>query len=254
MTVEADEATAALCAVWEHLLVAVPGAWARRQSGVMGALSGIALPTMNGVWPAPGEPEENTVATLLDEVASSGMPYCLQARPAFSARVQALATRRAMRMDGQIPLMILDRGDRLDHAQDVEDLAIRQLEPDEAVTHAVTAARGFEAPEGPFLQLMTPDVLQRPGTRCYVGEVGGDPVTTGLGVTLGQFVGIFNIATPPEHRGRGFGAAVTARAVSDGLAHGAKRSFLQSSDAGYDVYRRLGFITLERWDCWVTSS
>jgi hypothetical protein len=50
---------------------------------------------------------------------------------------------------------------------------------------------------------------------------------------------------PPEHRGRRFGAAVTLRAVADGLIGRAQWSFLQSSTAGYGVYSRLGYSTVE---------
>ena len=149
--------------------------------------------------------------------------------------------------------MLLEDGSRLEAAQQVVGLAIRQLSADEAGLHAAVAARGFEAPEELFTQLMTSSVLGRPGLRCYVGEFDGEPVTTGLGAALGPSVGVFNIATPVEHRGHGFGAAITARAVSDGFADGAKWSFLESSVAGYNVYTRLGFATVERWDCWVTE-
>jgi hypothetical protein len=33
---------------------------------------------------------------------------------------------------------------------------------------------------------MSPRVLGAPGVRCYLGEVGGERVTTGVGVTLGE--------------------------------------------------------------------
>jgi predicted GNAT family acetyltransferase len=72
-----------------------------------------------------------------------------------------------------------------------------------------------------------------------------------MGLTVGDFVAIFNIATPAQFRGHGYGAAITARVVSDGLARGARWAWLQSSQAGYSVYERLGFRTLELWDCWV---
>jgi predicted GNAT family acetyltransferase len=62
----------------------------------------------------------------------------------------------------------------------------------------------------------------------------------------------FNIATPPADRRRGYGAAVTARAVTDGLAAGARWSWLQSSVAGYPVYERLGFRTVESWQSWLS--
>ena len=119
--------------------------------------------------------------------------------------------------------------------------------------HADVAAAGFEAPEQLFRQLITADVLGLQGVRCYVGEVGGQAVTTGMGVTLGASVGVFSIATPPAYRGHGYGAAITGRAVADGLAAGAKWSWLQSTPIGYPTYYRLGFRTVETWPCWISG-
>jgi predicted GNAT family acetyltransferase len=79
-------------------------------------------------------------------------------------------------------------------------------------------------------------------------------VTTGMGLTIGSYVGVFNIATPPARRRRGYGAAVTVRAVADGVAAGARWAWLQSSGAGYPVYDRLGFRTTEDWNCWLSTS
>jgi GNAT superfamily N-acetyltransferase len=131
---------------------------------------------------------------------------------------------------------------------------IRELVPAEAHLHAQAAAAGFEMPVEPLLSLMTPAYLELPGVRCYLGEVDGQPVTTGLGVTLGFYVGISDIATLPAHRRRGYGAAVTARAVADGLAAGATWAWLQSSELGYPVYERLGFRTAEVWSCWLSAT
>ena len=156
--------------------------------------------------------------------------------------------------DEDIPLMVAEDPTQLGAAQAVSGLTIRELSPDEAHLHARLAAAGFEAPVEMFLQLMTPSVLAAPGVRCYVGEAHGQPVTTGLGVKLGSYVAIFNIATPPGQRRRGYGAAVTARAVADGLAAGAKWSWLQASPAGYKVYERLGFRTVETWQCWLAAT
>jgi hypothetical protein len=74
--------------------------------------------------------------------------------------------------------------------------------------HAEVAAAGFEAPEGIFQQLSTADVLGLSGLR-------------------------------------GYGTAVTERAISDGLAAGAGWSWLQSSPEGYGSYCKLGFRTVE---------
>lgn len=254
MPLEADAVASALASVWEHLIAAVPGGWVRREEGMVGGVTGVSLPNLNGVWPEGVDLDEALVAAALDEIGSSGLPYCLQLRPGAPGPLLSLAARRGMTKEEPIPLMALDDADAVETAQDAGRLRIRQLAPEEALLHARIAARGFEAPEEPFAQLVTPEVLRRPGVRCYVGDVDGRDVTTCIGVTLGASVGIFNVATPPEHRSQGFGAAVTARAVADGLAGGARWSFLQSSAAGYAIYERLGYETVELWDCWVHPS
>jgi ribosomal protein S18 acetylase RimI-like enzyme len=151
------------------------------------------------------------------------------------------------------PLMALVEGAALNSADVPAGVSIRELPADEAALHARVAALGFEAPEWMFAQFLTPSVLALPGVRCYVAEQGDEAVATGLGVTAGDSVAIFNIATPTEHRRNGYGAAVTARAVSDGLMAGADWAWLQSSPAGLGVYQRLGFEVVETWQCWASQ-
>ena len=216
---------AALAETWRHLSSALPGAWALREGGAIAWVSGVGLPTLNGVWAERADTDPGTVAGLLDRVHATGLPYCLQLRPGASP-VSA----------GQLP-----------------GLTLRELSPEQVGLHIRVAAAGFEAPEEPFVQLMTPDVLRLPGVRCYLGETGGQAVTTGIGATVGGCTGVFSVATPPAHRRRGYGAALTARAVTDGLAAGAAWAWLQSSPPGYGIYARLGFRTVETWDCWIAA-
>ena len=159
---------------------------------------------------------------------------------------------RGMTRAEDIPLMVLEGPSRLADA-DPEGLVIKLLAPEGASHHASLAAAGFEAPEEYFQQLMTTGLLRGAGVRCYLGEFDGEPVTTGVGVTFGDSVGIFNIATPPGHRRHGYGSAVTARTIRDGLSCGARWAWLQSSPAGYPVYQRLGFQTVESWHCWLAT-
>ncbi len=253
MAVDADTAASALASSWQHLVGAMPG-WARREGGVLAAMTGVALPHCNGVWAEQIDPNEVLVAALLSQVAEAGLPYCVQLRPAARLALTHLPVARRMMPDAQVPLMVLEGSGALEAAQQVNGLDIRELAPDAAQKHATIAARGFGAPEELMAQLVTPALLGMPGVRCYVGEIDGEPVTTGLGLTLLPFVGIFSIATPPPNRGRGYAGAVTARAAADGLAGGAQWAWLQSSPAGYPVYTRLGFKTVERWSSWVSAT
>ena len=54
-------------------------------------------------------------------------------------------------------------------------------------------------------------------------------------------VGVYNVATVEDARRRGYGAAVTRRAIADGVTRGATVAILQSSDMGRPVYAAMGF-------------
>jgi ribosomal protein S18 acetylase RimI-like enzyme len=200
----------------------------------------------------PAFSSKDAVAGLLDHVAAAGQPYCLQCRPGAADVLSALASARGMHQARETPLMAAATLDGADRTELAGGLVVRELDQSEAELHAQVAADGFEAPIELFRQLITTDLLAMAGVRCYVGELEDQPVSTGLGVLVGSAVMIFNIATPPAHRRRGFGAAVTRRVAADGLAAGADWALLQSSDAGYRMYDQLGFSTVERWSTWVS--
>ncbi len=219
----------------------------------MAGVTTVPLPTLNGVWAYDAVVEADVVERLLDRIAETGVPHCLQARAGVGTPVADLAADRGMHPDEDIPLMVLERDGDIDWI-DPGDLTIRELSPEEGPEHAIVAAAGFGAPEQYFLELSSPALMRLPGARYYLGEVDGEPATTGVGFTYGDCVAIFNIATPIAYRRRGYGAAVTMRAVRDGFSSGASWAWLQSSPEGFPVYERLGFTTVESWRCWVTPA
>jgi GNAT superfamily N-acetyltransferase len=253
VTVEPSQAASALAESWRLLIEDIPGGWARSTTGATVAVTGVASPTLNGVVVDGEDVDVGTVAGLLDEVAATGLPYSLQYRPAMEDSLAEVASARGMtREEPDVPLMVWDRRGEAVLADPPAGLLIRELTPAEAPLHADVAAAGFEAPVEHFRQLVSPVVLDQPGVRCYLGEIDGVPVTTGLGVQVGSSIAVFNIGTPAAYRRKGYGAAVTARVVEDGLSSGSNWAWLQSSEAGLRVYERLGFRTTEWWPSWIT--
>jgi len=253
VSTDADTVATALIRTLQHLVSASPDAWTSGSNGLMAVVTGVAIPTLNGVWTESANANPRTAGELLDQVAATGLPHCLQVRPGASSRFAEIASTRGMiRDDHPIPLMVLDSADRLSAWEQASYLQIRQLDPDEAATHAQVAAAGFEAPVEVMSQVMTPSALALPGVHCYLGEVDGKTVTTGLGVVIGNSVGVFNIATPPESRRRGYGAALTARIVETAFRTGVTSAWLQSSAQGFAIYETLGFRTFEEWTCWLS--
>jgi GNAT superfamily N-acetyltransferase len=208
------------------------------------------VPSLNGVWVYDQRGEADAVSRLLDRVAATGLPHCLQWCSGCGDDLPEIARARGMSEEVAEPLMALLDPASLPETERTE-LVITALEPERASVHAELAAAGFEAPVEDFRRLMTPEVLGAPGVSTYVGEVDGEPVATGVGVQLGDHIGVFNVASLPAHRRRGYGAAITGHVVRDGLLHGAAWAWLHSSPAGYGVYQRLGFATLDSWETWI---
>lgn len=212
--------------------------------------TGMPVPTMNGAWVIDGGVQTESVHRALGMLRESGFPFCLQTRPLWSAQAAELAAAHQLEEFAELPLMAVPGPVR---AEPPSGLSIRRLKSGEALLHCQLAGEAFGASTELFGQLMTPGVMELTELRAYVGEFGGVPVATAVSVTIGDAVGIFNVATPQQHRRHGYGAALTAHAVNEGLAAGAAWGWLQSSPAGYGVYERLGFVTLERWPCWISG-
>jgi GNAT superfamily N-acetyltransferase len=253
MNINADAVAAAVTQTSVHLGSVNPDGWAVCEGGAVASATGVPVATLNRVCTERLDADPVVVSRLLDLVADTGLPYSLQLRPGVSPALADLAKTRGMVTGQEIPLMVLQDPARLGPAQRVNGLTIRELAPEETEPHVAVAAAAFEAPEELVRDLIRP-VLGLPGGRFYLGEADGHPVATGFGVTIGSFVVLFNVATMPASRGRGYGAAITARAASDGLAAGASWSWLQSSPAGYGVYQRLGYRTVESWQVWLRES
>jgi N-acetylglutamate synthase len=239
---------------WSSVL---PGGRFLCQDGVCALVTGIPLSPFNGVWSEHAHPDAAAVATLLDEVSRAGVPYGLKLPPGCEEAFTGLAAARGMARVADISLMGLGAaaGAGAVGAGPVPDgRPLPRLSPERAPRAAAVAAAGFGTAQDIFLRLVTPDLLRLASVRCYVGEVAGQPVTTSLSVTLGSCTGIFCVATVPGFRGRGFGAAVTARAVADGRAAGSAWCWLEASGMGLPVYRKLGFQVIEPRRGWASAS
>ena len=62
---------------------------------------------------------------------------------------------------------------------------------------------------------------------------------------------VFGVTTVPEHRGRGYGRAVTAAVVEAARRLGIGLAWLQASAMGEPLYREMGFRTVEDYAVWV---
>jgi len=255
MDIDGDRVAAVFEDLWRQMATrATESYWRRVQYGLVAFVSEVPSPAFNGVFVSRHDVDPTEVRALLEAVSETNFPFCLQARPALRSALAGIADDMGMVTDDDVPLMVLDDPTALRAATHVQGLEVRLLTEGEHSVHEDLLAAGFEIPREmahAFMQFTgRPQAL-----REFVGEVAGRPVT--LAATLPSVdasVAVFDVVTPPEQRRNGYGAAVTASAVLDGLDNGATFACLQSSVVGYPVYQRLGFRTVESWPVWVTAS
>jgi ribosomal protein S18 acetylase RimI-like enzyme len=243
-----DEVAEAVCNSFEVLAGRLPGGWSRRGDDSVIFVTGLPVPTLNGAITYSPDLLPAALAEALDEVGAQGLPYSLQF-PAGNSALVSLAGELGLRREADIPLMWLE-GAPSDSGP--SGTTVRRLAAAEAMLHAEVAARGFEAPIEVFAAILSATV-STPEVAMYAAEVDGQAVATGLGIRRGDSVGVCNVATPPEFRRRGYGAAVTAAIVNEAIDDGARWAWLQSSSDGYNLYQRLGFTTVATWECWITG-
>lgn len=82
-----------------------------------------------------------------------------------------------------------------------------------------------------------------PEIGLFTGYVDGRAVATAAVYRADGIAEIGAVATRPDSRRRGYGAALTWAAVAEGAARGWTAAALRASELGYSVYLHMGFVT-----------
>lgn len=103
----------------------------------------------------------------------------------------------------------------------------------------------FHVPPAWFREIFLLESVWRNGFAGYVAYLNGQPVATAATVASDGVIGVYNVATLPEHRGRGYGEAVMRFALDQArLETGCERTILQSTEQGFPLYLEMGYRTV----------
>lgn len=223
--------------------------WFAQRQGALAMVSGVPFATLNGVWVIDETADPAEVTDLLQTLPVRDLAYSLNVCPARCATFAQVAEVQRMVRGPDVPLMVLTEAPA---AWLANGLTIRELHRDEfdARTEVSAASYGVSPPA---IRHATALAGRLPGYRMYLAESHGAVVTTAVGITDGEATGVFDVATPPQYRGRGYGTAITAHTIREGFATGARWAWLQSSPEGLGVYERIGFRTVQDWGQWVSA-
>lgn len=88
----------------------------------------------------------------------------------------------------------------------------------------------------------------------YIGYVDGKPVATAATVSAEGAVGVYSVATLPDHRGKGIAEQLVRHVLDKAkAATGIERSVLQSSTDGQSLYRRMGYRPVTRFEIYFSQ-
>ena len=208
----------------------------------------VPFPGLNGIWAedAAAPASSDDVESAIAEVEALGGPCWIEVRAGRTPALELLSRRLGFTEEEAVPGMVL-RPNGLVEAR-APDVTFSRVHDAAGLSMAATVgAAGFEVPRELIEALYTPRVAALPGLSIYLAFAHGHPVSTAIAWMGDGAVGIYNVATPPEHRGRGYGRAVTTKAVADGFAGGADLAYLQASQLGQPVYRAMGFRQVETY-------
>ena len=248
---EHDNLIGAMTFVGSH----VEGAILRRGDGVALVATGLPILLFNQVLIEPDGAAPSAVALAVETARGRGSPFVVNLRiGADDAVVPIVAELGLVPLSAHpwMPGMALHpiprrRANEVSSTSEPSpgEHAIRRV-TDEATLedHVQAAAIGFDMDEALVRTIMGGSLEAADDVAVYVGYTDGLPVTSGLGLRTGRTIGVYNIATVPWARKRGYGAAMTTRIVADGAAAGCDVAVLQASEMGYPIYQRLGYRTV----------
>lgn len=204
-----------------------------RANGAWAQLDGLALHT-TGI----AEPQWNgailTAATGLTELpeaaewfAQHGMPWGLLLPSDFDAPPPGL-------------VHVLDQPVMLRALDDLQPLPDHELRWDAGEDASAVQAEAFGTDLAVAREFVLPKLLNPVGA-VVVAYDGGCPVATATVFTVEGVAAVYGVGTVKGHRRQGFGAAVTLAVLHEAVRRGCDLAYLNPSEIGYGVYRRLGF-------------
>jgi len=214
--------------------------------------TGIPHPLFNGVLRTnlPVETVDSAIDAAIERFTAHHVPGFWWVGPTTQpANLSEALVRKGFVLAGNTPGMAVDlQSATLDFALP-PGLTITRVEDAETLTtYLHTLARGSDIPETMHDTLLRIERGATPPAGAelwrYLGLLNGMPVATCAMVLFAGVAGIYAVATVPEARRKGIGAAITMHPLREARAEGYHVSTLQASEMGYPVYEKMGFRTV----------
>ncbi len=217
------------------------------------AMSGEPFPDCNMAVIDVGGEVEGTLRSFVKRLRERRLPALFNISSAAAPSLHEIALSLGLKQAGLIPLMVRESGDAgTTHRSSAggEASVHRAAGPSDLAAVASVCAAAFDQDVSSMMRMLDPAILKLPGLELFLACRGDVPVSAVATTEHGGFVGVWAMATSPEHQRRGHGRT----ALSFVLRHHqgrAKCFYLTASPQGQHLYEELGFVTVERSAAWI---
>ena len=163
------------------------------------------------------------------------------------AECERFFRRIGWRVESLLLMAYRGEGERAADTSSVEEVSWETLLP---LREEIARGEPWATDEGDVRQVVRAGAIgARAGnTRFFAVHVGGQPVAAAELNSDGRIAEVDDVATLPAFRNRGYGSAVTLRAVEEAVTAGHDLTFLVADDEDWpkELYAKLGFEPIGR--------
>lgn len=221
-----------------------------KDSGLVSAITG-PIPWLNVtvVYDELADPAA-AIRRAMEFYRLAAAPFVMRIRVGFGMKTQQAMRELGLEPAERLPGMVLNPVAEIPRPP--ADLKITGWDAASLPVYNEIIAASFGMPLELANNLLTPGLVEST-LRGFIGYVDGAPVATSALIASGGVAGVYNVATLPGYRGRGFGEALTWHAVRAGVEEGCVIGSLQASAMGRPVYARMGFREIAPYESYVPA-
>lgn len=194
-------------------------------------------------------PRAGAVLEAAHETAKArGLPFMAFVAPAAADAVALTAARIGLASAGTAPMMVFRADGPLPLGKPCE--VVRAADPAQAASVGDLVSAAFGLDRASTARTLDTAIHPTSSVDVFIGAVNGAPLSTVTVTRSGDTAGVWCMATPPEHQGKGAGRALLTRVMEAQRQAGVRRFYLFASPAGQPLYESIGFKTLAECPVW----